>query len=448
MYDFQNFGARVHEMRKAKKLTQDELAQMMGVSGQAVSKWENGQSYPDITTLPALAEIFNVSIDALFGKEMENAPPMDSHFPEHYEGLKLVMSKDTTACYSNKEFSSMDADTIHFADGSTADLNSRYSINKGSGEIKFLATEDMDMAGFYKFAMNMKDKFTNYFTNTNANENQPSELTFNEGATTSIDCTLNNFNVTIKHSPDENTHVYAKGSVKTLETLLVKNEQGVLKISQQQRGNGSGKENHLDVLVPYQQGEHANIVINGSAKVVSEILSYDDGILTINGSGTIFMNDFKALKATINGSGNVAVKNSEDALLQINGSGDLDINNATYCTVKINGSGDANVNTVKEMHVAINGSGDVAVGSIDHGGAFGSKIMGSGDITIGSGNITQFEVEIRGNGDVHAKNLITDNSRIVIHDSGSVTLGAVLDTSIEQVKKRGVIHILKRGRNN
>ena len=55
--------------RKEKGLTQDELAGYLGVSKAAVSKWEIGQSYPDITFLPQIAGFFNISIDELMGYE-------------------------------------------------------------------------------------------------------------------------------------------------------------------------------------------------------------------------------------------------------------------------------------------------------------------------------------------------------------------------------------------
>lgn len=51
--------------RKAKGITQDELANYMGVSKASVSKWETGQSYPDVTFLPMLAAYFNISVDEL-----------------------------------------------------------------------------------------------------------------------------------------------------------------------------------------------------------------------------------------------------------------------------------------------------------------------------------------------------------------------------------------------
>lgn len=60
-------GKRIMAHRKRLGLTQDQLAEKLGVTAQAVSKWENDQSCPDITTLPRLAEIFGVSTDTLLG---------------------------------------------------------------------------------------------------------------------------------------------------------------------------------------------------------------------------------------------------------------------------------------------------------------------------------------------------------------------------------------------
>ena len=48
-------------------MTQEQLAQELGITAQAVSKWETGQSYPDITLLPKLAEVFHVRVDELLG---------------------------------------------------------------------------------------------------------------------------------------------------------------------------------------------------------------------------------------------------------------------------------------------------------------------------------------------------------------------------------------------
>ena len=73
-------GKRISEYRKKKNLKQDELAEMLGVSPQAVSKWENDLSCPDISLLPELSRILGVSIDEIVqGKKEE---PIVSVLPE------------------------------------------------------------------------------------------------------------------------------------------------------------------------------------------------------------------------------------------------------------------------------------------------------------------------------------------------------------------------------
>lgn len=64
-----NIGKRILVNRKEHGITQDELAEYIGVSKASVSKWETGQSYPDITFLPLLAAYFDISIDDLIGYE-------------------------------------------------------------------------------------------------------------------------------------------------------------------------------------------------------------------------------------------------------------------------------------------------------------------------------------------------------------------------------------------
>ena len=67
-------GKRIAENRKRLGLTQDALAEKLGVTAQAVSKWENDQSCPDITMLPKLAQVFGITTDALLGLEQTVLP--------------------------------------------------------------------------------------------------------------------------------------------------------------------------------------------------------------------------------------------------------------------------------------------------------------------------------------------------------------------------------------
>ncbi|MBQ7039921.1 MAG: helix-turn-helix domain-containing protein [Clostridia bacterium] len=61
----ENLGKMIAMLRKKKRLTQNQLASYLNISDKAVSKWENGGGYPDITQLPLLSKLFGVSIDYL-----------------------------------------------------------------------------------------------------------------------------------------------------------------------------------------------------------------------------------------------------------------------------------------------------------------------------------------------------------------------------------------------
>lgn len=70
-------GKRIAALRRDRGLKQDDLAQRLGVTPQAVSKWENDQTCPDITLLPQLAQILGVSVDELLsGKAPQEEPPV------------------------------------------------------------------------------------------------------------------------------------------------------------------------------------------------------------------------------------------------------------------------------------------------------------------------------------------------------------------------------------
>ena len=76
----QSFGATIAALRKQLGLTQLELARQMGVTDKAVSKWERDLSFPDVASLPKLAELLDTSVDELLKvkgaaqEEVQEAP--------------------------------------------------------------------------------------------------------------------------------------------------------------------------------------------------------------------------------------------------------------------------------------------------------------------------------------------------------------------------------------
>ena len=63
------FGKTITQLRKRNHLTQSQLAELLSVSDKAISKWETGLGYPEITLLPKLATVLGVSVDYLFSGE-------------------------------------------------------------------------------------------------------------------------------------------------------------------------------------------------------------------------------------------------------------------------------------------------------------------------------------------------------------------------------------------
>ena len=68
----QTLGMMISSLRKEKGMTQLELAEKMSVTDKAVSKWERDLSFPDINSIPKLAEIFEVSVDDLMHTKVES----------------------------------------------------------------------------------------------------------------------------------------------------------------------------------------------------------------------------------------------------------------------------------------------------------------------------------------------------------------------------------------
>lgn len=85
----QTLGKRIATHRKRLGLTQDALAEKLGITAQAVSKWENDLSCPDISVLPRLASIFGISTDELLGSEPKQKVHAAEVVDEHAHGLHV-----------------------------------------------------------------------------------------------------------------------------------------------------------------------------------------------------------------------------------------------------------------------------------------------------------------------------------------------------------------------
>ena len=122
-----NFAEIIVNRRKALGLTQEGLAQKLGVTNQAVSKGDAGQSCPDLALLPLLADLFGITIDELFGREPKAVDfPAQPPFPWPDDGvLRVLLYAGHTRVYGPVE----GADEIHFCyEGPALNIESAVSV--------------------------------------------------------------------------------------------------------------------------------------------------------------------------------------------------------------------------------------------------------------------------------------------------------------------------------
>lgn len=85
----ESFGQRFLRLRKESKLTQEDVAKRLNITAQSVSKWENDNSYPDISLLNDIAEIFNITVDELLGREVRKTEILEE--PARKDINKMIL---------------------------------------------------------------------------------------------------------------------------------------------------------------------------------------------------------------------------------------------------------------------------------------------------------------------------------------------------------------------
>ncbi|MFA5449752.1 MAG: helix-turn-helix domain-containing protein [Clostridia bacterium] len=126
-----NVASRLYELRRKKGMSQEELADAIGVTRQAVSKWERGESSPDTDNLIALARLYEVSLDELVGLTVDR---------EQRDNEQVDSGEQQEGDFDNKEDSSyinINSDNIDIASGkSRVNINSSgIYINDGKEEV-------------------------------------------------------------------------------------------------------------------------------------------------------------------------------------------------------------------------------------------------------------------------------------------------------------------------
>ena len=85
-----NFGENLQNIRKKNHMSQEDLAELLGVSRQAVSKWELGEGYPEVDKLLILSQKLNVSLDSLLGNETSEPASDNSKGSDSSRSIRIV----------------------------------------------------------------------------------------------------------------------------------------------------------------------------------------------------------------------------------------------------------------------------------------------------------------------------------------------------------------------
>jgi transcriptional regulator with XRE-family HTH domain len=402
-YDVAKMGVRIAQLRKERNLTQEALSQKLGVSPQAVSKWETGIGCPDIALLPAIADAFGVTINDLFSDDITPIGTVAKDgfsFPAEHSNLKLVAELNNKACYADME-GEIDGSVVRFDDGSEVDFEEMVVINRGKGNILLRTSDD--------FGTNDWESDEGTVSQSNDDEDEKSKgidsLNFDLAGACAI---------TIDQSKDGKTHWKADGSISFMKNLSIKREGSTLVIC----------------LNSYKPNKIFGLGFGNTRNSGTITLSVADPVL-------------KSLNAKIKGSANIgsAIK-VDEANVMITGSGNTTLGDVKSLQLKVAGSGDCDFGEVEDASISIAGSGDVKIRELSKTGYV--RIAGSGNVSILSGEAERLEIAVFGSGDIDAKHLSVNELDIEMNGMGDAVIGRVRGHSVERISRTSDLKILYR----
>lgn len=140
-------GEILRDLRKANDITQEQLAEILGVSFQSISRWENGLSYPDITLIPIIARYFDVSTDVLFDMDTHDPEQSREQYEQAYKAnrrngnvaaCRRVMKEALEYFPRDHHFMMNLAETLQLYEGGTAAQKAEYAEARYAALIRSL----------------------------------------------------------------------------------------------------------------------------------------------------------------------------------------------------------------------------------------------------------------------------------------------------------------------
>lgn len=442
MYQVNELGQIIASRRRELGMTQEQLATLLHITPQAVSKWESGAGLPDLAMLPQIAEALSLSPNVLLGGEAEPQPVEGKpDIPQTYQGLPLVYADESYAIFANKEPETKDGivlmkdGEVLFRDGSRANLETETVTNAGKGEVRVVKRTLMRAVRDFLRGRNDGD---------GDEPGEPYRKLCGDVRNVDLTCSFP-CRVFLEPATDGVTRVEANGSRLFLSLLEVAEEADTLRVNVRSvNGNvHSGEENLLKILCGFPRGARLRAVINGSSNV-SVSPAFADGNITINGSGDLSASVLDRCEAGVNGSGNIRLQQVTERLgVSVAGSGNVTCGDCGLLSARVAGSGDISCRSATGASVSIAGSGDFTCDEIS--GNAGFSLAGSGDVTLGGGTLTSLQAKLSGSGSLDARNVTVGDAELKGDGSGSITIGRITGRSVERLSKNYRLTVLNRG---
>lgn len=433
MYRIDDIGARIAAARRCRNMTQGTFAEALGVTPQAVSKWETGSGYPDISMFPDIARILNITMDALFGAqpltdpaEVDQTPvsgPMEdcdagaeeavveeeiagaateeyASVPSRYNGLDLIAVWGDVVCYADRSDVEIEGPRVIWGDDSFADLRSRQVVNHGRQTIILLNREAAQKSEPKRKLKRLK----------------PRELAqVLPGDLQGIDLDLDGMtNVRIRAAKEDAKawSWFYDSNLDSRENIEVEARDGILHVRTLNRGGGRWnylrkQKDRLLIWVPAAGIETLAVRVSGAGDI-------DCGVA------------------------------SGDTRVEISGAGDCDLTRCEDLEVTISGAGDVDCDSAASLRARIRGAGDVDLKEI-RGGDIDCRITGAGDVDIDGGTAGHLQLEATGVGEFDAPDLVVETASIRISGPSVVKLGRIIGRSEEQIGMLGSLRIRRRG---
>ena len=129
-----NIAANIAKLRRERGMTQEALAEVIGVSSQTISKWENSTTWPDVALLPVIADVFGVTIDALYGREeKKNTVFAEAAIDQVIESVRRII---VGTCYEAEK------------DGPFEDVMKKYKLCMQDDRCRSVIENDRDVLYF------------------------------------------------------------------------------------------------------------------------------------------------------------------------------------------------------------------------------------------------------------------------------------------------------------